>query len=186
MRRVNDNPPARSPDRPIDAAPLPWFVAHVKPRQEKALADDCLRLGIEYYLPLAVKVTRRKDNNKPRKSVLPLFAGYVSFTGTHETHARLYATGHVAGIIEVRHQKKFIAELGQVYSLLEKGVPLEPCTASFAEGDEVRIEAGPLRGVRGVITTVRDRELLVLTVECLGRAMTTINAAMVKPVPPSA
>ena len=182
MRRINDNPPARSPDRPIDSAPLPWFVAHVKPRQEKALADDCLRFGIEYYLPMMIKITRRKDNNKPRKSVLPLFAGYLSFAGTRETHTRLYATGRVARILEIRNQKKFIAELGQVYSLLEKGVPLEPCTLSFAEGDEVYIEAGPLRGIRGVITTVRDQDRLILTVECLGRAMTTIDAAMVKPV----
>jgi transcription antitermination factor NusG len=114
--------------------------------------------------------------------VLPLFAGYLSFAGTRETHTRLYATGRVARILEIRNQKKFIAELGQVYSLLEKGVPLEPCTLSFAEGDEVYIEAGPLRGIRGVITTVRDQDRLILTVECLGRAMTTIDAAMVKPV----
>jgi transcription antitermination factor NusG len=182
MRRVSENPPARSPDRPIDRAEYPWFVAHVKPRQEKALADDCLRLGIEYYLPMTVKVTRRKDNNKPRKSVLPLFAGYLSFSSAREAHAGLYATGHVAGIIEIRHQKKFIAELGQIYSLLEKGVPLEPCTMALAEGDEVYIEAGPLRGVRGVITTVRDRERLILAVEGLGRAIATIDAAMVKPI----
>jgi transcription antitermination factor NusG len=182
MRRVSENPPARSPDRPIADAPLPWFIAHVKPRQEKALADDCLRLGIEYYLPLAVKITRRRDNNKPRKSVLPLFAGYLSFSGTQEMHAGLYATGHVATIIEIRHQKKFIAELGQIYSLLEKGVLLEPCPSSFTEGEEVSIEAGPLRGVRGIVTTVRDQDRLILTVECLGRAITTIDAAMVRPI----
>jgi transcription antitermination factor NusG len=182
MRRVNDNPPCRNPDRPIGAATLPWFVAHVKPRQEKAFADDCLRSGIEYYLPMTEKITRRRDNNKPRKSVIPLFAGYVSFVGTRETHAVLYATGRVAGIIEIRHQKKFIAELGQVYSLLEKGVPLEPCTTPFFEGEEVLIEAGPLRGIRGTIATVRDQHRLVVKVECLGCAMATIDATMVKPV----
>ena len=78
MRNVTDNPPARFPDRPIGEAELPWFVAHVKPRQEKAAADDCLRLGVEYYLPMFTRVTRRRDNNKPRKSVLPLFPGYIS------------------------------------------------------------------------------------------------------------
>jgi len=53
---------------------------------------------------------------------------------------------------------------------------------ALAEGDEVYIEAGPLRGVRGVITTVRDRERLILAVEGLGRAIATIDAAMVKPI----
>ena len=77
MRRMSDNPPSRYPERPIADAEQPWFVAHVKPRMEKAVADDCVRKAIEYYLPMVTKVTRRKDNNKPRKSVLPLFPGYI-------------------------------------------------------------------------------------------------------------
>lgn len=180
MRRVNENPPSRSPDRPIAEAELPWFVAHLKPRQEKAAADDCVRFGIEYYLPMTVHVTRRRDNNKPRKSVLPLFPGYLSFTGTKETHSRLYATGRIANILTIRYQKKFITELGQVYSLLERGIPLEPCTSMFTEGESVVVEAGALRGVHGIIAQVRDQQRLILSVECLGRAMMAIDATLVR------
>jgi transcription antitermination factor NusG len=182
MRKVNDNPPSRFPERPINDADLPWFVAHVKPRQEKAAADDCRRLVIEYYLPLFTNVTRRRDNNKPRKSVLPLFPGYLCFTGTRETHFKLYATGRIANIIEIRHQKKFIAELSQIYSLQEKGVPLEPYRFSLREGTEVCIQAGPLRGIRGVIASIKSQNRLILSVEGLGQAMMTVDASMVAPV----
>jgi transcription antitermination factor NusG len=182
MRKVNDNPPARFPDRAIGEAAHPWFVAHVKPRQEKAFADDCCRLAIEYYLPMVTQVTRRKDNNKPRKSILPLFPGYVSFAGTQETHFKLYATGRIATIIAVKHQKKFIAELSQIYSLLENGVPLEPCEIPFSKGAEVRVEAGPLKGIEGVVMSSKNQHKLVLSVEGLGQAVMTIDAALVKPI----
>jgi transcriptional antiterminator RfaH len=182
MRRMSENPPARFPQRPIAEAKAPWFVAHVKPRQEKAMADDCLRLGVEYYLPLFTRVTRRKDNNKPRKSILPLFPGYLSFAGTKETVRALYATGRVANVIEIKQQKKFIGELGQVYNLLEKGMPLEPCCIPYRSGDEVVIASGPLRGIRGVIMSVNNRNRLLISVEALGRAMATVDAATVLPV----
>jgi transcriptional antiterminator RfaH len=182
MRRMSENPPARFPQRPIGEAEQPWFVAHVKPRQEKAAADDCLRLGVEYYLPLFTRVTRRKDNNKPRKSILPLFPGYLSFAGTKETARALYATGRIANVIEIKQQKKFISELGQVYNLLEKGMPLEPCLIPCRSGDEVVIQNGPLRGIRGVIVSVKNQNRLLLSVEALGRAMATVDASMVLPI----
>jgi transcription antitermination factor NusG len=182
MRKVNDNPPARFPERPIAEAEAPWFVAHVKPRQEKALADDCRLLAIEYYLPQFTRVTRRRDNNRPRRSVLPLFPGYLCFTGTRETSFRLYATGHTARVIEIRHQKKFIAELSQIYNLQEKGVALEPCRFSLGEGAEVRILAGPLRGIHGVVANVKNQNRLILSVEGLGWAMMTVDASLVEPV----
>lgn len=182
MRKVSDNPPERFPLRPIDQAELPWFVAHVKPRQEKTLADDCLRYSIEYYLPMFTKVTRRKDNNKPRKSILPLFPGYISLAGTKETHHILYATGRIANIIEIKQQKKFIAELSQIYCLIEKGMPLEPFHFLYSKGTEVCIQAGPLRGIRGVITNFKSQNRIILSVEGLGQAVMTVDASMVKPV----
>jgi transcription antitermination factor NusG len=182
MRRVSDNPPSRSPERPIADAPLPWFVVHVKPRMEKAVADDCVRKAIEYYLPMVTKVTRRKDNNKPRKSVLPLFPGYICVAGNKETYYSLYTTGRVAAIIEIRHQKKFVAELGQIYSILEKGVMLEPCGESIPEGTEVCVMAGPLKGIRGIVLNARNPNKVVLSVEGLGQAVMTVDAAMVKTV----
>ena len=182
MRKASDNPPARFPLRPIGEAEFPWFVAHVKPRQEKALADDCLRFSFEYYLPLFTRVTRRKDNNKPRKSVLPLFPGYVSVAGAKETARTLYATGRIAHIIEIKHQSKFIGELSQIFNLLEGGMALEPCLVPYRSGDEVVIRNGPFRGIRGVIVSVRNQNRLLLSVEGLGLAMTTVDSSAVAPV----
>ena len=107
---------------------------------------------------MVVKVVRRLDNNKQRKSILPLFSGYLSFAGAAETHRQLYATGRIASIIEIRNQKKFIADLGQIYQLLEKGVPLEPYQFAYTEGDEVRVLAGPCGASAGPSRTCGTRK----------------------------
>jgi transcription antitermination factor NusG len=183
MKRVSENPPSRFPDRPIGAGADPWWVAKVKPRQEKAIAFDFIKSNIEYYLPLVTKVTRRKDNNKPRKSVLPLFPGYISFCVAEGGAASVYKTGRVVSIIEIRHQNRFKSELTQIYQALESGIPLEPVEAAYPPGMPVYVHAGPLRGIRGVITRVQDSDRLVLSVSGLGQASMLIDSAFVKPDP---
>jgi transcription antitermination factor NusG len=183
MKRVSENPPARFPERPIADAQGLWWVAKVKPRQEKALAFDFIKSETEYYLPLITKVTRRKDNNKPRKSVLPLFAGYISFCAPQTGATGIYKTGRVVSIIEIRYQKRFSEELSQIYQALSSGVPLEPVEAAYPPGTPVYVHAGPLRGVQGIITRVQDSQRLVLSVTGLGQASMVIDTAFVKPIP---
>ncbi len=184
MKRIDENPPARHPDRPVSQAPGPWWVAKVKPRQEKALAFDLIKADIEYYLPFVTKVTRRKDNNKPRKSVLPLFAGYISFSGNDPEARGLYKTGRVVSVISIKHQRHFVEELTQIYQAIERGVVLEPLTVAYAPGALVTVAAGPLRGLTGAIVRIQDADRLVLSVAGLGHASMVIDSALVKPAVP--
>ena len=181
MKRVNENPPARFPDRPIREASYPWWVAKVKPRQEKAIAFDFINTNVEYYLPLVTKVTRRKDNNKPRKSILPLFSGYISFCAPEIGVSSVYKTGRVVSVIEIRYQRRFSEELSYIYQALESGVPLDPVQASYPPGTPVYIHAGPLRGIRGIIIRIHDADRLILSVAGLGQASMLIDSAFVKP-----
>jgi len=186
MKRVDENPPARHPSRPITEAEAPWWVAKIKPRQEKAIASDFIEQTIEYYLPLFTKVTRRKDNNKPRKSVLPLFPGYVSFSADKRRLRDVLVTGRVVNIIEIRHQRRFIDELCQIYFALEHGIALEPFSEAYPEGTRVLVVSGPLKGIRGIIGKIHNNNKLILSVEGLGRAVVSVDQAQVKPDPQEA
>jgi transcription antitermination factor NusG len=181
MKRVDENPPSRHPHGPITEAIAPWWVAKVKPRQEKAIAFDLMSLAIEYYLPLFTKVSRRKDNNKPRKSILPLFSGYISFSADKNRLRDVLRTGRVVNCIEIRHQKRFIEELCQIYFALEQGIPIEPFVEAYPEGTGVHVVSGPLRGIRGVIAKIHNNNKLILSVEGLGRAVISVDQAQVKP-----
>lgn len=88
--RMDENPLPRYPEgRDLQADTGMWVVAHLKSRQEKAFAQDLMREGIPYYLPLVEKRTRRRDNGKWRKSILPLFPGYVAVAAPEEVWGEL-------------------------------------------------------------------------------------------------
>ena len=155
-------------------------MAKVKPRQEKALADDFLRSNIEYYLPMFTKVVRRADNNKPRKSLLPLFPGYIAFA--MQTPYNIYTTGRIVNLVEIRHQKRFVAELGAIYRALTNGAQIEPFTEHLPPGTEVEVVAGALRGITGTVIKEHGGRKLIISVEALGRASIAIDLAAVRPI----
>jgi len=56
--KLTDNPPITHPDG-VAVADFQgtWWVAHTKPRQEKALAHELRQRGTSYFLPLVEKLT---------------------------------------------------------------------------------------------------------------------------------
>ena len=172
--------PERFPDRPLDEADERWWVAKVKPRQEKLLAADFFRAGIEYYLPLYLKNTPRPGTSHPRLFHVPLFPGYIAFA-QNQPHD-IYRSGRVVNLIEIRHQKRFIHELNQVYFALQGKAPLEPVTEQFTEGTPVKIIHGPFAGIEGIVAHSASSMHLLLSVECLGRAILKIERSWIREI----
>ena len=182
MIKLSDNPPVRWPESlDITQPPHPWWIAKIKPRQEKAFAFDCISHETPYYLPLITKVTRRKDNNKPRKSIVCLFSGYISFCAPKGQQNKVFTTDRVVSVLEIRNQYHFIREIEQIRRALESGVSLEP-VLEYTPGTLVEIVSGPMHGVRGVVSRTQGGDRLVLKVEGLGLAAMVVGAGMVKEV----
>ncbi len=174
MLRLSDNPAPRWPaERPLAADVGRWWVARVKPRNEKALARELAGLGVGYYLPLVIQRTLRRDNRKPRKSVLCAFPGYLSLAGYQERKTEILRTGRIINVIRVSDQEKFVRELDQVLKALEhsREVGLQE---KLAVGRRVMIAAGPLQGVAGVITHLSRPQKIFLNVEIFNRAVSVI------------
>jgi transcription antitermination factor NusG len=142
--------PQRFPvDRPLDEDLGRWVVARVKPRHEKAVAARLALEGVGYYLPVTCCVRRRRDNGKPRKALLPLFPGYISFVG-EENRGRIRQTGGALQFLYVNDQERFVRELAWIQRLL-----LESCKPAERPphplGARMRVVRGPLRGVEGIL-----------------------------------
>ena len=67
---------------PAVAGAARWHVIHTRSRQEKALAWFLKENEIGYFLPLRRKVVVRKG--RQRKTLLPLFTGYLMFRADEE------------------------------------------------------------------------------------------------------
>lgn len=172
MLRLADNPKPRWPaDRTLTEDSGNWWVARVKPRHEKALARDLSRLKVGYYLPMMTKRTIRRDNGKPRKSVICLFPGYISLTGYQEKRNEIHRTGRIFKVIQVIDQDRFVEELESVRKALDyaKEVQLHP---RLAVGQLVMIVSGPLQGIQGVVADRGRSRKVYLNVEMFNKAVT--------------
>ena len=178
MNNAAPDVPSRYPDRPLDQASERWWIAKVKPRQEKQLAADFYKDEIEYYLPLYAKNTPRPGTTHRRIFHVPLFPGYISFA--QEQPHNIYTSGRVVNLIEIRHQQRFIRELNQIYFLLQGKAPLEPVTDLFTEGTPVKIIHGPFSGIEGVVKKDSSTPHLILSVECLGMASLKIERTWIR------
>src|SRR5215831_12732391 len=131
---------------------LPWHVAHTRPRCEKKLVHYCRNEGFDVTLPCVRSVKRYE-----RKTVTfekPLFPGYVFFRSEPERVQSVYYNEHAANVLTVFDQDEFERQLGGILMALESGCVLG--SMNLSAGQEVRITAGPLAGMTGVILQVSN------------------------------
>lgn len=178
---TTNNPPIISPDDvQLEQFAGTWWVAHTKPRQEKALAMDIFRSGRAYFAPMYETVRRSKG--RTWKSVLLLFPGYVFFCGTEADRLFALQTNRIANIIEVSDQVKLAGELSQIHQLLRSGMAVSS-RESLQKGTICRIRSGALGGLEGRIERHKGKARFVVNVSILGQAaMVEIDADQLEPV----
>ncbi len=147
-----------------------WYVAHTRARQEKKLAEELSRLKIPCYLPLHQSVTRSRTTRRISRSLVPLFRGYLFFKGSEEQRYRALQTNRIAHVLNVPDQQQLIGELLQIQRLLT-GTPELLVARYLKTGNWVRIIAGPLQGLEGVIEYFTKCAKLNLNVTILGQSV---------------
>ena len=168
MLKVSENPPIIWPEeKSISDFSGLWWVAHTKSRNEKALAQDLSQKQVSYFLPMSWKVQRR--HGRTIRSLLPLFSGYLFFCGQEKQRIEVLRTNRVANLIEVKDQRKLVAELLQIEKTIRAGAVLAPHKYMKA-GQHCRVTAGPLAGLQGVILKTKSVTHLVLQIDMLGQA----------------
>ena len=157
-----------------------WCVMHTKSRQEKALATDLERMEIPYFLPLLNKV--RYYGKRKALIVEPLFPGYVFVRSSIDDAYNADRTKRVAQIIKVPDQKRIDWELRNLALALEKEIPLDPYPF-LKVGFPVRVKAGPLMGLQGLIESKGNSNRLILQIQMLGQASSLeIDAGILEPI----
>ena len=146
----------------------PWWVEHVRSRQEKVLARYLGPLGIPFYLPQREQKIRRAGRSF--LSYLPLFPGYLFFRGTGDDRYTALRSNLIAQVIGVIDQRLLDAELGQLRALQESGLPLVPHDY-IGPGDAVSIGEGPFRGYSGTVVRTKGLLRMVVSVTMLRRSV---------------
>jgi transcriptional antiterminator RfaH len=142
----------------------PWFVCHTKPRCEKKFAHLLGREGFNHYLALVRSVRRYPDRTKTFTK--PLFPGYVFAQIDPERRARVYQQDLLARVLPVDNETIFLRQLADVRALCGSGLELA-LHPLLRKGTRVRVIAGPLRGVEGMIEDPAHPKGVIVAVDVL-------------------
>jgi transcriptional antiterminator RfaH len=160
--------------------PGEWWLAHTKPRQEKAVAAALYCRQVCFYLPL---VNRRSiTRGRSRVASVPLFPGYVFIRGNENARLLALKTNRLITIQPVPDRALLHKQLGTFARLIAAGAPLVRETR-LVPGERVQVKTGPFRGTEGVIVRRNRKTELVVSIDFLQQgASLLMDDCMLEPV----
>jgi transcription antitermination factor NusG len=147
-----------------------WYAIYAKHQHEKSVSDLLTRKDFEVFLPLYEAVHRWKDRNK--KVLLPIFPSYLFLHTSMERRIEILQTPGVFRIIENGGCAVTVpdSEIEAVQMLVSSSVKAQPCP--FVQcGDVVRVRTGPLSGLKGTLTRIKNQYRVVVSVELLRQSV---------------
>lgn len=150
--------------------PEQWFAVRVKSRCEKAVALMAQNKGFQQFLPLYR--SRRQWSDRQKSLELPLFPGYVFCRLQPQFRLPLLTIPgvlHFVGIGKIPAPLED-AEIAMIQSAIGSGLYAEPWP--FLEiGQRVRLDAGPLAGLEGILVGTSKQHRFIVSVTLLRRSV---------------
>jgi transcription antitermination factor NusG len=146
-----------------------WFAVHTRYQHEKLVAATLQALGLEVFLPTYDAVHYWSDRKK--QITLPLFPGYLFFADAIDRRIQILSTPGVSTIVKTGSMAAEIPhdEISAIRRVVESKLRVEP-HPFLSNGDRVRINAGPLTGLEGIVSRKKDEVRLVLSIQILGQS----------------
>jgi transcription antitermination factor NusG len=166
------------------AQPDSWFVIWTESRAEKKVEARIAALGLSAWLPTVKE--RRRWSDRWREVVCPLFPGYLFARATSVEWHKVLRTPGVLTVVKEGEGPALLADsfVARLRDAIERnGAAPEPVAevVNYLPGDEVIVQDGALKGVRGVVRERRSGRQLVIWVSEIGRGVAfTIGQALVK------
>jgi transcription antitermination factor NusG len=149
---------------------LQWFAAYTTPRHEKHVSEVLGERDIETFLPL-YRTVRQWKKSSPVILELPLFPCYVFVRITRAARGAVLA---LPGVVSIVGSPKEPWPLPQLeVEALRLGAQLgktEP-HPYLKVGERVRIKAGLMAGVEGILVRKKNECRFVLTLEAIMRSV---------------
>ena len=147
-----------------------WFALQVAPKMEMRVVTALQGKNYEMLLPTYKE--RRNWSDRIKLVEVPLFPGYVFCRLAERCIGRAIATPGVRKIVGFGGKPYPLEghEITAIQKIIESEVAAMPWPF-VRVGERVRIGEGPLAGVIGVVTRVKNQERLIVSVEMLMRSV---------------
>jgi len=162
-----------------------WYAVHTRSRHEKKVEIELKGKSVEVFLPLYETLSRRRDRKK--LILLPLFPGYL-FVRIALERERILEVLKVKGVVRIigKTSTELYAipesQIDAVHKMVESD-RLISGHPYIKEGSRVRVKAGPLQGIEGILVERRGRHRLIISVDMLQQSVSAeISMDEVEPV----
>jgi transcription antitermination factor NusG len=154
----------------ISGKEMQWYAVRVKSNREWVTAEALKGKDFEVFLPTYRQ--HGSGRNTARAITVPLFAGYLFCrfdVGNRLPILMVPGVVHIVGYGNIPEPVD-ADEIARVFAVTQSHLQVTPYPYPPV-GEYVRLEAGPLRGVVGVVLAHQDENKLVVSVTLLQRAI---------------
>lgn len=159
-----------------------WFAIYTNSRHEKSVAKQFAERQVESFLPLYRKVHQWAKQSRGTLE-LPLFPNYVFVHFAAQRRAAVLAVPGVLGIVGRGHISSALSD-AEIEALRTGFDPskIEP-HPYLVVGERVRIRAGSMEGMEGILVRKKNELRVVLTLDLIQRSLAVeVDAEDVEPV----
>lgn len=159
-----------------------WFALYTTPRHEKHVSEILAHRQIETFLPL-YRTTRQWKKSRPVVLELPLFPTYVFVRIAREARGAVLGIPGVLSIVGSAREAWPLPDFeieALRFGLLERKIEPHPY---LTVGERVRIKAGVMTGVGGVLVRKKNDFRVVLSLDAIMRSVAVeVDADDIEPV----
>lgn len=145
-----------------------WYPVYTNPRAEKKAYTALVEKGIEAYLPLHRRLKQWSDRKKWVEE--PLIKSYLFVRIADNAQAEVLMTKGIARFIYFSGKVAAMPDrqIDDLKLLLTSSLELEVTEEDLQPGEQIKIKAGPLKGITGEIIAYRSQKQLLLRLDNLG------------------
>jgi transcription antitermination factor NusG len=164
-----------------------WHAIYVRSRSEKKVLSQLEEMGITAYLPLITCVKQWSDRRK--KVEEPLFKSYLFVCSSRKEYISILNVYGVLRFVCFEHEAVVVPE-NQIMAIkkfvndYEKGEEFKMLNnEDLKVGQLVRIINGPMKGLTGRLSSVKDKRRLIVHIDVVGQYIPVhIPRAKVEPI----
>jgi transcriptional antiterminator RfaH len=151
-----------------------WYAMSTKSRHEFVVREGLENKGFQTYLPTRTVVKKWSDRKK--KVTEPLFKGYIFVYMSYKERLGALETPGIVRIVMFNGKPGTLHqfEIDSIRRLLEvnssHGLHVEALDGIMS-GDPVEVTSGPLMGLRGIFTTIKNANKLIISVDSIGKSL---------------
>jgi transcription antitermination factor NusG len=160
-----------------------WYAAYTCAKHEKRVAEQFTQRALENFLPQYESVRRWKDRRM--KLQLPLFPGYVFVRLALRERLRVLETPSVVRLVGFNGRPTALPdkEMEALRACVAARLAAEP-HAYLTVGRRVRIKAGPLAELEGVLVRKKNSFRVLLSLDLIARsAAVEVDVADLERIP---